>query len=74
MFRAGNLAGVRLVFSRSRLMRRAEDLKDGENPTLLPGIEINAAPDDYHPIWATWMVRWIGMRVRFGGLIERTNV
>jgi branched-chain amino acid transport system substrate-binding protein len=36
--------------SRESIMRQAANLKDLELPTLLPGIKINTAPDNFSPI------------------------
>jgi len=62
-------------FSRVNVMKQAENLHDMENPTVLPGIKVNTTPTDHRPIKAMQMVRWDGKTwVRFGGLIEGTNV
>jgi branched-chain amino acid transport system substrate-binding protein len=36
--------------SRENIMRQAANLKDLELPTLLPGIKVNTAPDNFSPI------------------------
>jgi ABC-type branched-subunit amino acid transport system substrate-binding protein len=61
-------------FSRSNVMKQAENLHDIENPTLLPGIKISTGPTDHRPIKAMQMVRWDGKTwIRFGNLIEGSN-
>jgi branched-chain amino acid transport system substrate-binding protein len=62
-------------FSRENVMKQAENLHDVDNPTLLPGIKISTTPNDHRPIKAMQMVKWDGKTwVRFGGLIEGSNV
>jgi branched-chain amino acid transport system substrate-binding protein len=62
-------------FSRTNVMRQAENLHDMENPILLPGIKINTSPTDHRPIKALQFQRWDGKTwVRFGGLIEGASV
>jgi branched-chain amino acid transport system substrate-binding protein len=62
-------------FSRTNVMRQAENLHDMENPILLPGIRINTSPTDHRPIKAMQFQRWDGKTwVRFGGLIEGASV
>ena len=58
-------------FSRTNVMRQAENLHNMENPILLPGIKINTSPTDHRPIKALQFQRWDGKTwVRFGDLIE----
>jgi branched-chain amino acid transport system substrate-binding protein len=62
-------------FSRANVMKQAENLRDLESPILLPGIKIGTSSTDHRPIKAMQMVRWDGKTwVRFGGLIEGSNV
>jgi branched-chain amino acid transport system substrate-binding protein len=62
-------------FSRQNIMRQATGLRDLEIPTLLPGIRINTAPDNYHPIRQMQLQRWDGTTWRrFGEVIEGTRV
>jgi len=46
--------------SRGNMMRQATNLQDLENPLLLPGIKINTAPTNYHPIRQLQLMRWTG--------------
>jgi branched-chain amino acid transport system substrate-binding protein len=39
-------------FSRQNVMRQVTDIHDLEIPTLLPGIRVSTAPDNYRPIQA----------------------
>ena len=58
-------------FSRTNVMRQAENLHNMENPILLPGIKINTSPTEHRPIKALQFQRWDGKTwVRFGDLIE----
>ena len=58
-------------FSRENVMKQATNIKDMEDPVLLPGIKINTSPTNYHPIRAMQLVRWDGKSwVRFGEVIE----
>ncbi len=62
-------------FSRTNVMRQAENLHDMENPILLPGIKINTSPTDHRPIKAMQFQKWDGKTwVRFGDLIEGASV
>ena len=47
-------------FSRANLMKQAMNLKNVENPLLLPGIKINTSPTNYHTIGQVQMMRWSG--------------
>ncbi len=47
-------------FSRANLMKQATNLRELENPTLLPGIKINTSPTNYHPIRQLQLMRWNG--------------
>jgi branched-chain amino acid transport system substrate-binding protein len=58
-------------FSRENVMKQATNIRDMEDPVLLPGIKINTSPTNYHPIRAMQLVRWDGKTwVRFGEMIE----
>ena len=58
-------------FSRENIMRQATNLKDVENPILLPGIKINTSPTNYHPVRQMQLARWNGKNWElFGDLIE----
>ena len=58
-------------FSRENVMAQATNLKDFENPMLLPGIKINTSPTNFHPIRAMRLMRWDGKTwVPFGDIIE----
>jgi branched-chain amino acid transport system substrate-binding protein len=58
-------------FSRENIMRQATNLKDLENPILLPGIKINTSPTNYHPIRQMQLAKWNGKTWElFGTLIE----
>ncbi len=46
--------------SRERIMKEAANLKDFEIPTLLPGIKINTAPDNFYPIRQMQLSRFSG--------------
>ena len=62
-------------FSRANILRQAENLRDMDNPMLLPGISISTGPTDHRPIKAMQMQRWDGKTwVRFGELIEGASV
>ena len=58
-------------FSRQNVMRQTTDVHDLEIPTLLPGIRVNTAPDNYRPIQAMQLQRWNGTTwERFGEVIQ----
>jgi branched-chain amino acid transport system substrate-binding protein len=58
-------------FSRENVMRQVTNIKDLEDPVLLPGIKINTSPTNYHPIRAMQLVRWEGKTwVLLGEVIE----
>ena len=61
--------------SRENIMRQAENLKDLEIPTLLPGIKVNTSPTNHHPLRQVQLQRWEGAGWRrFGGTIEGANL
>ncbi len=62
-------------FSRANVMRQAENLRNNENPILLPGIKISTSHTDHRPIKAMQFQKWDGKTwVRFGDLIEGASV
>jgi branched-chain amino acid transport system substrate-binding protein len=62
-------------FSRENVMRQAINLAPFEVGTLLPGITVSTAPDNYHPVRQMQLTRWDGKGwVRFGNIIEGANV
>jgi branched-chain amino acid transport system substrate-binding protein len=55
--------------SRENIMRQATNLKDLEEPALLPGIKVSTSPTNYHPIRQMQLMRWDGrLWVRFGDI------
>jgi branched-chain amino acid transport system substrate-binding protein len=57
--------------TRENIMRQAASLKDFEPDTLLPGIKINTAPDDFAPIEQLQMMRFKGKKWElFGDVIS----
>ncbi|MDN3566451.1 ABC transporter substrate-binding protein [Paeniroseomonas aquatica] len=62
-------------FARESIMRQVAGLKALEVPTLLPGILVNTAPDNFHPIRQMQLRRWTGTTWEgFGGLIEGAKI
>lgn len=62
-------------FSRESIMAQANNLKNLEVPTLLPGVRINTIPTNHHPLQQMQLQRWDGQRyVRFGDIIEGANL
>ncbi len=62
-------------FSRERIMREANNLKDLEVPTLLPGVRVNTSPTNHHPLQQMQLQRWDGQGyVRFGDIIQGANL
>ena len=58
-------------FSRENIMKQAANLKDLDNPMLLPGIKVNTSPTNFHPIKAMQLMKWDGKTwVPFGDIIE----
>jgi branched-chain amino acid transport system substrate-binding protein len=58
-------------FSRANIMRQVANLHDLDIPVLLPGININTSPTNFHPIRQMQLARWTGKTwQRFGGVIE----
>ncbi|MBH5399279.1 ABC transporter substrate-binding protein [Bradyrhizobium sp. CNPSo 4010] len=57
--------------TRENVMKQAASLKDFAPDTLLPGIKINTAPDDFAPIEQLQMMRFKGKRWElFGDIIS----
>ena len=57
--------------TRENVMKQAASLKDFEPDTLLPGIKINTAPDDFAPIEQLQMMRFKGRKWElFGDIIS----
>ena len=58
-------------FSRENIMKQAANLKNFDNPMVLPGIKINTSPTNFHPIKAMQLMKWDGKTwVPFGDIIE----
>ncbi len=62
-------------FSRENIMQQANNLKDVEIPTLLPGIRVNTSPTNHHPLQQIQLQRWEGAGwSRFGDIIQGANL
>ena len=62
-------------FSRKSIMAQANNLKNLENPMLLPGIKINTSPTDHRPLEQMQLQRFDGKRwVRFGPIFDGSAV
>ncbi len=62
-------------FSRESIMAQANNLKNVEVPTLLPGVRVNTSPTNHHPLRQMQLQRWDGKGyVRFGSIIEGANL
>ena len=62
-------------FSRENILKQATNLHNLQCPTLLPGILVNTAPDNYHTIRQLQLARWNGARwERFGEVIQGSEV
>ncbi len=60
--------------SRENIMKHAANLKDLEQPLLLPGVKINTSPTNYYPIQQLQMERWTGTSwLSFGDLVTDTS-
>jgi branched-chain amino acid transport system substrate-binding protein len=58
-------------FSRENIMKQAANLKDFDDPMLLPGIKVNTSPTNFHPIKAMQLMKWNGKTwAPFGDIIE----
>jgi branched-chain amino acid transport system substrate-binding protein len=62
-------------FSRENIMQEANNLRDVEVPTLLPGVRVNTSPTNHHPVRQMQLERWEGQGWhRFGNIIEGANI
>jgi len=62
-------------FSRESIMKQANNLRDVEIPTMLPGIRVNTSPTNHHPLQQMQLQRWDGKGyVRFGNIIEGSKI
>ena len=62
-------------FSRASIMAQANNLKNLEVPTLLPGVRVNTSPTNHHPLRQMQLQRWDGKGyARFGSIIEGANL
>ncbi|TCO13057.1 branched-chain amino acid transport system substrate-binding protein [Camelimonas lactis] len=58
----------------ANIMKQAANLKHFRSDLLLPGIEINTAPDDHYPIEQLQLIRFDGKQyVRFGPVIDSSK-
>ena len=58
-------------FSRKSIIAQANNLKDLENPMLLPGVKVNTSPTDHRPLEQMQLQRWNGKQwERFGPVIQ----
>jgi branched-chain amino acid transport system substrate-binding protein len=62
-------------FSRENIMKQANNLKDVEIATLLPGIRVNTSPTNHHPLQQIQLQRLDGAGwARFGEVIQGANL
>jgi branched-chain amino acid transport system substrate-binding protein len=62
-------------FAREAIMREANNLRNVEVPTLLPGVRVNTSPTNHHPLQQMQLQRWEGQGyVRFGKIIEGSDL
>ncbi|VIO72861.1 Leu/Ile/Val-binding protein [Bradyrhizobium ivorense] len=62
-------------FARDNIMAQANNLKDVEVPTLLPGIRVNTSPTNHHPLQQLQLQRIEGSGwQRFGEVIQGANL
>jgi branched-chain amino acid transport system substrate-binding protein len=62
-------------FSRDSIMAQANNLRNLEVPTLLPGVRVNTSPTNHHPLRQMQLQKWDGKGyVRFGNIIEGANL
>jgi branched-chain amino acid transport system substrate-binding protein len=62
-------------FSRKSIIAQANNLKDLENPLMLPGIKVNTSPTDHRPLEQMQLQRWNGKQwERFGSVIQGSSV
>ena len=61
-------------FSRANIMTQVNNLKNLENPMLLPGIRVNTSATNHHPLTQMQLMRWDGkMWRRFGNIISGSS-
>jgi branched-chain amino acid transport system substrate-binding protein len=61
--------------SRKNIMGQVNQLRNYENPMLLPGIRINTSPTNHHPLTQMQLQRWDGKAwAPFGNLIEGSDL
>ncbi|MDE2361910.1 MAG: ABC transporter substrate-binding protein [Hyphomicrobiales bacterium] len=57
--------------TRENIMAQANNLRDLEIPTLLPGVKVNTSPTNHHPLRQVQLQRWEGAGwKRFGDIIQ----
>jgi len=62
-------------FARESIMAQANNLKNLEVPTLLPGVRVNTSPTNHHPLRQVQLQRWEGAGwKRLGSVIEGANL
>jgi branched-chain amino acid transport system substrate-binding protein len=62
-------------FARENIMREANNLRDVEVPTMLPGIKVNTSPTNHHPLQQMQLQKWEGDGwKRFGNIIQGSNI
>jgi branched-chain amino acid transport system substrate-binding protein len=62
-------------FTRENIMKQANNLKDVEIATLLPGIRVNTSPTNHHPLQQIQLQRLEGAGwARFGEVIQGANL
>jgi branched-chain amino acid transport system substrate-binding protein len=62
-------------FARETIMREANNLRDVEVATLLPGVRVNTSPTNHHPLRQMQLQRWEGQGWhRFGNIVEGANI
>jgi branched-chain amino acid transport system substrate-binding protein len=62
-------------FTRDNIMAQANNLRDVEVPTLLPGIRVNTSPTNHHPLQQLQLQRIEGPGwLRFGEVIQGANL
>ena len=71
----GIVLGGRSGRSRDNIMAQANNLRDVEVPTLLPGIKVNTSPTNHHPLQQLQLQRIEGPGwLRFGEVIQGANL
>jgi branched-chain amino acid transport system substrate-binding protein len=62
-------------FTRDNIMAQANNLRDVQIPTMLPGIRVNTSPTNHHPLRQLQLQRIEGAGwLRFGEVIEGANL